>query len=85
MFGFSLPKILLLGAIIFVVWQGFKYLQRRQEVLDKRKHDKVREARRETQSTAETVEDMTRCSVCDSFVAAQGSTSCGRKGCPYPG
>ncbi len=85
MFGFSLPKLLLLGIIIFAVWQGFKYLQRRQEVLDQRKHEKVREARRETQGTADPVEDMVRCEVCDSFVAAQGTNSCGRKGCPYPG
>lgn len=85
MFGFSLPKLLLLAAIIFAVWQGFKYLQRRQEVLDKRRHEKVREARRETQGSAEPVEDMVRCSVCDTFVAGEGARSCGRRDCPYPG
>lgn len=85
MFGFSLPKLLILALIIFGVWQGFKYLQRRQEVQDKRRHEKVREARAETQGTADTVEDMVRCTVCDAFVASPGAKSCGRKDCPYPG
>lgn len=85
MFGFSLPKLLVLAAIIFAVWQGFKYLKRRQEVQDKNRHEKVREARKETQGSAEPVEDMVRCSVCDSFVAGVGPKSCGRSDCPYPG
>jgi len=85
MFGFSLPKLFVLGMIIFAVWQGFKYLQRRQEVSDKNRHDKVREARRETQGSADPVEDMVRCTVCDAFVAGVGAKSCGRKDCPYPG
>ena len=85
MFGFSLPKLLVLAGLIFAVWQGFKYLQRRQSVQDLNRHEKVREARRETQGTAEPVEDMVRCKVCDSFVAGAGTQSCGRTNCPYPG
>lgn len=85
MFGFSLPKLLVLAGLIFAVWQGFKYLQRRQLVQDKNRHEKVREARRETQGTADPVEDMVRCKVCDSFVAGTGAESCGRTNCPYPG
>lgn len=85
MFGFSLPKLLILAGIIFAVWQGFKYLQRRQEVQDRNRHDKVRESRRETQGTPDPVEDMVRCKECDSFVAGEGAKSCGRTNCPYPG
>ncbi len=85
MFGFSLPKLIVLAALIFVVWQGFKYLQRRQEVQDKKKHEKIREARKETQGTPDPVEEMVRCPVCETFVAGDPPKSCGRSGCPYPG
>lgn len=84
MFGFSLPKLILLVIIIYCVWNGFKYLQRRQEVQDQKRHEKVREARRETTGSAEPVEDMIRCKVCDAFVAGSGAKSCGRSDCPYP-
>ncbi|MGJ3258301.1 MAG: hypothetical protein ACFE0S_01745 [Rhodospirillales bacterium] len=85
MFGFSLPKLLVLALIIFGVWQGFKYLQRRQAVQDRKRAEQVREARRETEGSADPVEDMVRCSVCDAFVAGVGAKSCGRRDCPYPG
>ena len=84
MFGFSLPKLILLALIIIGVWQGFKYLQRRTEVQAAKKNERVRESRRETQGAADPVEDMTRCKVCNTFVAGTGATSCGRKDCPYP-
>jgi hypothetical protein len=84
MFGFSFLKLIILALIVIGVWNGFKYLQRRQEVQDKKRHEKVREARRETQGSADPVEDMVRCSVCDTFVAGNGAKSCGRSGCPYP-
>lgn len=85
MFGFSLPKLIVLGVVIFAVWQGFKYLQRRQEVQDRKKHEKIRAAREETQGTADAVEEMVRCPVCETFVAGDNPRSCGRTGCPYPG
>lgn len=84
MFGFSLPKLIVLGLAIFAVWQGFKYLQRRQEVQARNHNERVREARRETEGSASPVEDMVRCKVCDSFVASKGVRSCGRADCPYP-
>lgn len=85
MFGFSLPKILVLAAVVFAVWQGFKYLQRRQEVAERNKADRVREAKRERDGTSAKVEDMVRCKVCESFVPGVGAKSCGRPDCPYPG
>ncbi|MEX0695629.1 MAG: hypothetical protein WD075_14370 [Rhodospirillales bacterium] len=85
MFGFSLPKLIILALIIVGVWQGFKYLKRRQEVQDRNRHDKVREARRETEGSSDPVEDMIRCTVCEAFVAGNSPKSCGRRDCPYPG
>ncbi len=84
MFGFSLPKLLVLAAMIFIVWQGFKYLQRRQEVQDKNKHEQIKKAREETQGTPDPVEEMVRCAVCETFVAGDNPKSCGRSDCPYP-
>ena len=79
MFGFSLPKLLILAAIIFAVWQGFKILQRRQEVAQRAERDRLKRER-----AGGGVEDMVRCRVCDAFVAASGATDCGRGDCPYP-
>ena len=84
MFGFSLPKLLVLALMVFAVWQGFKYLQRRQEVQARNHNERVRAARQETEGSKEPVEDMIRCKVCDSFVAGNGARSCGRADCPYP-
>lgn len=84
MFGFSLTKLVVLALLVFAVWKGFQYLQRRQEVQARKHNEKVREARRETQGSADPVEDMVRCKVCDSFVASRGARSCGRTDCPYP-
>lgn len=81
MFGFSLPKLLVLAGLIFAVWQGFKYLQRRQSVQDQNRHEKVREARRETQGTPDPVEDMQRCTVCGTYFAGSAGDTCGRPDC----
>ena len=85
MFGFSLSKLILTAIIVYVVWQGFKYLQRRQELDAQLEREKVRAARRESQGSSDPVEDMVRCKVCDSFVPSKGTRSCGRTDCPYPG
>ncbi len=84
MFGFSLPKLLILVAIVVVVWQGFKIIQKRQEVQARGERDRVRESRRTGgRRDAPPVEDMVRCEVCDAFVPATGAADCGRSGCPY--
>lgn len=84
MLGFSLPKLLVLALIIFAVWQGFKYLQRRQEVQARNHNEKVRNARRETQGSADPVEDMQRCPDCGIFFSGTGP-KCGGKVCHSAG
>ncbi len=72
MFGFSLPKLLVLAAIIAAVWYGFKFLGRLEA---KRKAElKAAEKGGKTQN-------MTLCPVCDTYVAA-GAASCDRADCP---
>jgi hypothetical protein len=35
--------------------------------------------------SADAVEDLVQCKACGDFVPAQGTRSCGRADCPYPG
>ena len=83
-------KLLVLILVIAAVWYGFKYLSR----LDaKRKADKkLRErdsgtaarSRGAAPAATETdAEDMVQCPTCGAYVAARGTTSCGRADCPY--
>ena len=58
MFGFSIPKILLLLIILFIVWNLFKFLERKSKsrVLNEQK-DQYDE------------EDLTECVECGTFVS----------------
>lgn len=90
MFGFSLSKLLVLAAVIGAVWYGFKLVSRLQEAreLDQKKPRGQKPGRvwwRATRAkTADrATEDMVQCPVCQTYVAAQGTGSCGRPDCPY--
>lgn len=90
MFGFSLQKLLVLAAIVGAVWYGFKLVSRLQEAreLDEKKPRGQkpggiwRRARR-AKSSDQATEDMVECPACKTYVAAQGTGSCGRPDCPY--
>lgn len=69
-----LLKWLVLLLIVAGVWYGFKVISRRNKA---KQLDAARRAR-------DTVEDMTACPACGTFVAAH-QRNCGREGCPYPG
>ncbi len=81
MFGFSLPKLLVLIAILLAVWYGFKFIGR----LDKERKARVRDARRSRSpaGAGSEPESMIRCPVCEVYVAADDAGSCGRADCPY--
>ena len=80
MFGFSLTKLLFTAAVIAAVWYGYKWVGRIQS--QRTAEDKLDGNRPQPSPAA--VEDMIRCPVCDSFVAAHAA-SCGRGDCPYSG
>ncbi len=68
MFGLSLSKILLTAAVILAVWYGFKYVGRL--------------GRPSSRSAASaTVEDLRKCEVCGTFVAAGAAPACNRDDC----
>ncbi len=90
MFGFSLQKLLVLGAVIALVWYGFKWLSRLQRVRDAqgggapKKRRWPGTARRATEEPPHsTAEDMIECPVCGTYVSARGSANCARADCPY--
>ena len=87
MFGFSLQKLIVLVAVVAAVWYGFKLLTRLQEA---RKTDAALRRKRPGAARGGTrgeasieAEDMVQCPVCQAYVPARGTTSCGRDDCPY--
>ncbi len=65
MFGFSIPKILFLLIILFIIWNLFKYLERKSKnrVLDEQK-DQYDE------------EDLIECIECGTFVSKTEKKRC---------
>ena len=75
MFGiFSLPKILFTILIIVVVWQGFKWLNRRTELQKRRAEEVTRDS--EKVANRPEVEEMVQCPDCGAFVPKDGDHRC---------
>ncbi len=78
MFGFSLPKLLVIVAVIAVVWYAFKFIGRRDQLGATK-----RTARRSTKKKSrDEIEDLVQCAVCGTYVQTGGAT-CVRGDCPY--
>ena len=85
MFGFSITKLVFTVIIVVVVWQAFKYFTRVQDQREKRSRvDGGQSGKSQAGKSQPGVEDMVKCSVCESYVA-RGSQSCGQEGCPFRG
>ncbi len=68
MFGFSLPKIVLLIAIIFVVWQIFRIIEKRNRLKSNNEDD--------TESKDETYESLIECKKCGNFFSKSDLRNC---------
>ena len=81
----TLPKILLLIAVIGVVWWWFRRAQVKARDQDDRIDRNTRDSGRpaKTGKGAKPVEDMAPCRVCNAYVAAKGASRCGRDDCPF--
>ena len=75
MFGFSLPKLFVLMAIIALVWYGFKVFGR-SHTIEKSKNDL-------SEGKVDQHVDMEKCSVCEDYVDP-GAISCRKEDCPFP-
>lgn len=82
MLGLSLGKLLFLALIIAVVWYGFKYQRRLEEIRGMlRREMRSRQARQRPQGLD--VEDLVKCPRCGAYVAARDAAACGRADCPW--
>jgi hypothetical protein len=71
MFGFSLPKLLVLIAIIAIVWYGFKAVGR----VNRKRQAQAREAARKRHSEL-AAHDMIQCPKCRAYTASLDSHKC---------
>ena len=83
MLGFSLPKLLVLAAIIALVWYGFKFIGRRNR-LQPGKGGRKSVSGSARDSGSDDAQDMEKCTICGTFVPNAAARDCGRDGCPYP-
>jgi ribosomal protein L32 len=84
MFGFSLPKFLLFALLVAIVWFGFRYVNRVEQIRRAVREELKRRQPpgRRKQQTIE-AEDLVKCSQCGAYVAARSASSCGRPDCPW--
>ena len=74
MFGFSVLKILFTIAVVIIVWQGFKWLNQRKEVIQERA-EKVTRKDKQSQGQSQ-AEDMVQCPDCGAYVPKGSSHRC---------
>lgn len=84
----TLPKILLIVAVIGVLW----WWHRRNQIKRREQAELDRNPRAQAKTGAKAgakgnagkpIEDMTQCKVCGAYVPAKGATRCGRADCPF--
>jgi hypothetical protein len=85
-----LPKLLLLGFALMVVWYGVRFVTRVGQVRQAVRRAAEQAANAQAQARGQprqaiATEDLVKCRACDAFVPATGATSCGRADCPWHG
>ena len=71
---FSLPKLLALAGVIWAVWMGFKYLERRNG------GDEGADSGSDKAEKGHRALDLEECRVCRAWVVGE---ACQREACPY--
>ena len=74
----SLPKILGLFALIWLVWMAFRFIEARQENRADQPLDKNGGAAKKDQNDASV--DLQECTICGAWVSGE---TCDRENCPY--
>ena len=77
----SLPKILGLFALIWLVWMAFRFIEARQKNRTAQPLDKTGDAAgaAKKDQNDESV-DLRECTICEAWVSGE---TCGRENCPY--
>lgn len=73
MFGFSIMKVLFTIAVGVAVWQGFKWLKRREAVVKARAKEALN---RESTPASDGVEELAPCPDCGAFIAKGSDHRC---------
>ena len=81
MFGFSIPKLLLLFLIILVVWYFFKFIEKQGRLTKKKQTTKNTTQNTESNNFKENdVEDLIKCPECGNYYSADSTCAiCGSK------
>ena len=81
MFGFSIPKLLVLFLFILLVWYGFKLFERRDYLSKNKSKNPRRESDQEkSKFKKDEVEDLIKCPECGNYFSSGSScTVCGSK------
>lgn len=82
MLGFSLTKLVLLGAVVAVLWLGFRYMSRA-DAIRRSLREELSRRRGPGATPAKEVEDLVKCARCGAYVAARNASACGRPDCPW--
>lgn len=80
MFGLTLSKLVLIAVVIFVIWYGFRLMNRMGQAGAERARERLKEAVR---TPPDSVADMQRCPACGDFVVPNLASACGKDLCPY--
>lgn len=87
MFGFTLSKLVVLGLMALGAWYLFRMLASPNPPPSNQPRPNA-QARERAGPTAPSrtleAEDMVRCSVCGTYVAAKGAKACDNPACPWP-
>ena len=78
---FSLPKILGLCAVIWLVWMAFRFIEARPKNRDDQPLDKNGDAAGATKTDQNDASvDLQECTICGAWVSGE---TCDRENCPY--
>ena len=73
MFGFSIVKVLFTVLVIVAVWQGFKWVKRRESLVNVRPQEPLD---RKSKPASGDVKDMKQCPECGAYVLGGFCNTC---------
>ena len=80
MFGFSIIKVLFTIATVVVVWQGFKWLKRRETVAAVNPRKSLN---RGSAFARDDFEELVPCPDCGAYIAEGSNQRCNQLSCPF--
>ncbi|HZB93183.1 MAG TPA: hypothetical protein VE397_17185 [Stellaceae bacterium] len=82
MFGFSPGKLLVFVLLFAVVWTGFRFVNRVEQIRRSVREELKRRQGGQAPPRRLPAEDLVKCAVCGVYVSAHDGAACGRADCP---